>query len=460
MATLVQQTPLAETQTQPKSFLVNVGTVLGGQAANIAVALLLEICYARLLGPGPRGQISLCLMAIAFGSMLGGLGADTLVTIWMADRKRSVSEWAFAVIAWATAGTALFLLLWWRAYHWWSPSFLRGVTPELFRMVLISAPCAVVFVFGVAVLTGAERFRERAALSLTVSASGLCGFLLLTLFLGRMAESAVWGNFAGILVGIAVAGFLVKDRLAERWGKPSGDAPILGGLLKGLRGQAGNVAAFFNYRLDVFLVNYFLDQSHVGLYALGVVISESLWQIPQAAAVALFPRTARTVEDGATEFTCQTMRHVLLISLATGAALALASPLAVPLIFGARFGESVAVIWWILPGTIAHALTKIAASDLAGRYKFGYGSVFGLIALALTVALDVLLIPRWGIRGAAVASSAAYLTNAVLMLTALRHETQVTWRQLLVPRVEDWSRYQQAGRNVAARLGLLGPSGI
>ena len=70
MATLVQRAVPTETQAAPKSFLVNVGTVLGGQAANILVALLLEVCYARLLGPGPRGQISLCMMTIAFGALL------------------------------------------------------------------------------------------------------------------------------------------------------------------------------------------------------------------------------------------------------------------------------------------------------------------------------------------------------------------------------------------------------
>src|SRR5262249_57858927 len=98
------------------------------------------------------------------------------------------------------------------------------------------------------------------------------------------------------------------------------------GLLTGLRGQAGNVAAFFNYRLDVFVVNYFLDAAHVGLYSLGVVISEGLWQIPAAAAVALFSRTARKVEEGGAEFTCQILPHVLLISCPTGALLAIARP--------------------------------------------------------------------------------------------------------------------------------------
>jgi O-antigen/teichoic acid export membrane protein len=453
MATLAQHTVPAETQAAPKRFLVNVGTVLGGQAANILVALLLEVCYARLLGPGPRGQISLCLMTIAFGALLGGLGGDIPIVIWRADRKRNISEWIGPVLLWGCSGCILFGTLWTGIYFRWRPSFLHGFTPQLFRLALITTPCAVLFTYLMAMITGAERFRERAVLGITVSVSGLCGFLALTFFLGRTAEAALWGNFLGVTTGLLVAWIFVREEI-KKPAKSGGDAQLFRGLLTGLRGQAGNVAAFFNYRLDVFLVNYFLDPAQVGLYALGVVISESLWQIPAAAAVTLFPRTARTVEEGASEFTCLILRQVFFLSCATGALLALVSPLAVPLIFGGRFSASVAVIWWILPGTIALALAKVASSDLAARQKTGYASAFGIVSLVVTVALDFLLIPRMGINGAAIASSAAYLLNTVLLLSALKRLLGASWSDLLVPRATEFTAYRLAWARLRSRMGL------
>jgi len=453
MATLSQQTTLAETLAQPKSFLVNVGTVLGGQAANISVALLLEICYARLLGPGPRGQISLCLMTIAFGALLGGLGADIPIVIWRADRKRNISEWIAPVLAWGFFGCVIFSALWFGIYFWWRPSFLHGFTPQLFRLALVTVPCAVLFTYAIAMMTGAERFRERAVLGITVSVGGLCGFLALTVFLGKTAEAALWGNFLGIAAGLLVAWiFLRREFLRQE--KPSGDLQLTRGLLTGLRGQAGNVAAFFNYRLDVFIVNYFLDAPHVGLYSLGVVISESLWQIPAAAAVTLFPRTARTVEDGASEFTCLILRQVFFLSCVSGALLALVSPFVVPLVFGARFSASVAVIWWILPGTIALAMAKVASSDLAARHKTGYASAFGIVSLVVTVALDLVLIPRMGINGAAIASSSAYLVNTALLLAALKRLLGVSWNDLLIPRAGELAAYRSAWSKIRSRIGI------
>jgi len=453
VATLAQRAVLTETQAAPKSFLVNVGTVLGGQAANILVALLLEVCYARLLGPGPRGQISLCMMTIAFGALLGGLGADIPIVIWRADRKRNISEWIAPVLAWGLLGCAIFTASWFAIYFWWKPSFLRGFTSQLFRLALISVPCAVLFTYAIAMMTGAERFRERAVLGITVSVSGLCGFLALSFPLGRTAEAALWGNLFGIVAGLVAAWLFLRRELKSSV-RPNGDVQLVKGLLTGLRGQAGNVAAFFNYRLDVFLVNYFLDPAQVGLYALGVVISEALWQIPAAAAVTLFPRTARTVEHGASEFTCLILRQVFFLSCVSGALLAVVSPFVVPLVFGARFSPSVAVIWWILPGTIALALAKVASSDLAARHKTGYASAFGIVALVVTVALDFLLIPRIGINGAAIASSAAYLVNTVLLLAALKRLLGVSWSDLLIPRASELAAYQTALGKIRSRIGI------
>jgi O-antigen/teichoic acid export membrane protein len=115
-----------------------------------------------------------------------------------------------------------------------------------------------------------------------------------------------------------------------------------------------------------------------------------------------------------------------------------------PLVFGERFRPSIAVVWLLLPGTLALCLGRVAASDLSGRGHSGYSSVFSVAALVVTIALDLILIPRLGIDGAALASSAAYLTNAILLLSALKHEIRVTWRSLLVPKRADYASYWQA----------------
>lgn len=438
----------------PRSrFLANIVTILGGQFGTIAVAVLTEVCVARLLGPASRGQISLCTMAIWFGAVLGGMGGEVPIVIWSASLNKKFSEWISVILLWGGAGCVATVLLWAFVYGRWHSSTLQGVTPDLAWLVSISIPPAILFSYLIALLMGTERFGQRATVTLLRSVTGLAGFLSLVAFDRRNSSAALWGNWLGVAFGIVVASFFLRDAVhSKNWSVPKFGKEIRSGLLIGLRGQLGPLTTFFTYRLDVFVVNYFFNPTQVGIYAVGVAVSESLWQIPQAVAVALFPRTARTAQENAAAFTCLILRQVLLISCVSAAVIALASPLAIPLVFGARFAGAVAVILWLLPGTVALSMAKVSSADLGGRGKTGYASFFGVACFVVTVVLDLALIPRWGIQGAAVASSVAYMVMGILFLAALRHELKVGWGEMLVPSRAELARYKEAGFGTLARL--------
>lgn len=431
-------------KTRRSGFVEALATVLGGQIACGAAALAIEICYARFLGPAGRGQLSLCLMAAYTLVRFAGLGGEIPISMWTADPARRPQGWLRAVAMCGLMGCFVTGVVWSGLYWKWRPSFLRGITPALATLILVSVPLTVALAYLVATLNGQERFRTSASLAIACQLTELAGVVVLILLMARTAEIAFLGYVIGLLVGVSIALVVGWDFIRSAWNGSPTLKSFGAALSLGVRGQLGNVATLFNYRLDVFIVNAFLSTAQLGLYSLGVVVSEALWQIPHAAAVALFPRTARTLEQGATEFTCTITRQVLIISLACGVALAVVSPFAVPLVFGTRFSASVSVIWWILPGTVALSLAKVMSADLAARGKPEYSSICSFISLAATVALDLTLIPRMGIQGAALASSLAYLLHTILVATALKRVLGVPWRLLLVPSRAEWASYQHA----------------
>jgi O-antigen/teichoic acid export membrane protein len=124
----------------------------------------------------------------------------------------------------------------------------------------------------------------------------------------------------------------------------------------------------------------------------------------------------------------------------------------IPAIFGEAFRASVPVIWWILPGTVALAVSKVMCADLLARGMPEYSSVFAFVTLIVTVVLDLLLIPRMGIQGAALASSVAYFTNSTLVAMVLKCKLGVSWRALLVPSVTEFVPYRQVWDRVVGRL--------
>jgi O-antigen/teichoic acid export membrane protein len=437
-----------KTRVERPGFLAGLATVLGTQAGCVAMSVILEIIYARVLGPSGRGTISLTLMAIAFGVLLGGLGGEIPLMVWSADRRRKANEWLPAVVFWGAIGAFGSSGLWSLLYWVWHPAFLKGITPALAMLVLISIPSNILYSYVVAMVTGHEQFRGRAGVLLINQAAVLVSFLLLLVLFLRDARTAVLANLLGLLCGTIIGLRLLRKQIFGNWDFSAAKEKLGQALSLGVRGQIGNLATFFNYRLDVFIVNYFLNPSQVGLYAVGVLVSESLWQVPQAAAVTLLPRTARTLGEQDISFTCAVIRQVFALTCISGIVLALLSPIVIPVVFGGRFSPSVTVVFWILPGTIAFAAGKVVSAELAARGKPEYSSIFACVALAVTVVLDVALIPRMGISGAALASSVAYLVDALLITMALKREIRVRWADLLFPSTADLAIYSQAWRKL------------
>jgi Na+-driven multidrug efflux pump len=93
---------------------------------------------------------------------------------------------------------------------------------------------------------------------------------------------------------------------------------------------------------------------------------------------------------------------------------------------------------------VVFAVAKVISSDLSGRGKPEYSSIFAVITLGVTVILDIKLIPAMGIRGAALASSIAYCVDGVLLAAALKHEMGVKWKVLLMPTRSEFYAYKEA----------------
>lgn len=458
---LAEQTSdfLNETQAIPSAarpakptFLASIVAIAGGQLGCLVLAGIAEIFYARLLGPEQRGLISLCLMSVAFGSLVGSLGSEATIVVWSSRAQSRLSTWFPAVLLWVLGGCLLAGSLWSLLYWKWHPTFLKGLTPTLATLVLVTIPVTVIFSIVMSLVVGEERFRLHAVVAMVRQVTSLAAFLFCILFLGRGAVTASVGNLIGLSVSASIALLFLKHILRDAWKIKEARQSFLPTLIFGVRGQAGNLASFFSYRLDVFVVNYFLNASQVGLYALGVLISEALWQVPGIVSTALCPRTARTVGAGADRFTCMILRHVFLLTVVAGILVALVSPLIIPLIFGARFAPSVPVIWWILPGTIALSLAKVICADLSGRGLNIHAAISSYIGLLFTLVLDWFLIPRMGIQGAALASSIAYLAATIYLLVVVQRELKSSLKNLLVPTGEEFAAYRSLWQTIRARF--------
>src|SRR5262249_41631492 len=197
----------------------------------------------------------------------------------------------------------------------------------------------------------------------------------------------------------------------------------------------------------------FVDVTAVGYYSGATTMSEMTWQLPLVMSTVLFPTTAALSSSSGARGSARGCRRLLLILVICLFALFLGAQPILVLLFGRAFLPALIPLWLLLPGAAGFAVYKTLYSYLLGNGKPAVGVVSAGIALIVTVTLDLLLIPRIGIMGAALTSSIAYCVNGLIVLLAFAFYTRVNPLEAVVPTPRD---IQDLSLQVAATLRRTG----
>lgn len=174
--------------------------------------------------------------------------------------------------------------------------------------------------------------------------------------------------------------------------------------------------ALLNERMDVFMIGIMLDMEQVGLYSAAARYAQFLAFGLGAVNTLLAPTMARLHTGGhGAELQRAITGGALLAAVLTlpGAALLVLFGRPLLELFGADFAAAYpALVALVVPQAVA-AMTGLAAS-LTVMCGHNAAMAVGLVAsVLLNVALNLLLIPAWGLLGAAVATA---VSNSALVL--------------------------------------------
>jgi len=426
------------------NFLLNVNLVLLTQVAVYSLAFALRVMIARALGAEGQGEYSLFLLVVSVASSVATLGMSLGNVYFIGKGKHPLrvllANSHLLVLAVAVVASAVVLAV---GLGLEPRAFVSG---NAFWLYALAVPALMEFVLLTALLQGSSRFL---ALNIAVFARGFivvpaAAVLWAGGWLTIFSLLAAWvGSY--ILADIVALGAIgVRNWLARpRW------AVVREQIGFGAPGQVATIVQFLNYRLDQFLVVAFLTTAAVGYYAVAVGVGESVWWIGNSVVTVLLPRLTGMKAEEAAELTPLMCRNTMLVSLAAAVVLALASPLAIELAFGEEFSPAVAPLLWLMPGVVALSGAKILSSYIFSQGRVILNTYVAGISLAVTLLLDLLLIPRFGISGAAIASSLAYGTAFVLTLYWYRRLSGNNVWEAVIPRGSDARLYL----DVARRLG-------
>jgi O-antigen/teichoic acid export membrane protein len=276
-----------------------------------------------------------------------------------------------------------------------------------------TTPAVLAHLYGLAVLQGRRRFGAFNLLR-TLPALLYAGATLILFVTGAgslASITAAW-SLSSILVGAVCVVLALRALGPPERDLGDGSPPArLAGFA--LRGWFGSMSPLETFRLDQLVVGLVVSPAALGLYVVGGSFANLPRFVAQSLGSVAFPSVAAEPDQAAA-------RRALWRWVGAGTAacaavvavLAAACPVLLPLLFGEAFRPAVVITQLLLVGAFLTGVRRVLADGLRGLGQPGAGTVAELATWAALVAALAVLVPPFGVTGAAfgfVLSSAAGL---------------------------------------------------
>lgn len=201
----------------------------------------------------------------------------------------------------------------------------------------------------------------------------------------------------------------------------------------GFKSYLANMITFLNYRMDTFLIKALSKSTMaVGQYGLSVSLAEQIWVFASAISSVMFPYvTSIESDEEKSKVTSTTFKIVMVVTFFAIVVLFFASNL-IGIIYGSDYYGSILPLKVLLVGIFCLSLGKILANDIAARGKPELNAISNLVGFIVNVGFNILLIPKFGITGAAMATSISYTLTSIIFLVSFLKLTKLSLKDLFI----------------------------
>ena len=421
--------------------------VFASNLLNLVFSFGNSIFLTRTLGVVGRGEFAVFSASFGILSLLFGFGFDLSLRYYIArdsvPRERILTSlllFAFLVGALlfgtihandALLGNEIFL-----------PLARQSVRLELTLAGVVSAN--LVFANLASVFAGHRSFAALnvATVAFAAVAMGVYAALYAAQRTGVWAVGTedVFQAYLGLVVfNGATLAFLAYRLLGVRLSLHLIDAALLRAMVRyAALAWVANLAQFLNYRVDIWIVQYFTGSAALGLYSLAASLAMTLWVLPRSTSTVLMPAMASGDPSAGFPEAARLARLVFGVTAALSIPLALFARTWLGVLYGHDFVASAAPFTVLLLGCVPFTLCVILAAALAGVNRQDVNLGASLVGLVATVALDFALIPRYGIVGAAAASAVSYLVTTGVVVWVFSRIAALPALACVVPAARDF----------------------
>ena len=428
--------------------------VLATSAIQVGLLLLsvpTSVITARVLGPAGRGQYAIALLLGTAVSHYASLGLAQSALYFMARNAYAPALILGNSLLLALGTSALGVGSGLVAVLAFGDSLFPDLHPSLVLLALALVPGNVFLAMLLHLLLGLHRVFQYNVLTLLRNFISLVGVTVLLLMLDLGVREALLAELgAFLLTSCALLYQLHRIVGGVSFGL---NVTFLKDFLRyGLSAHFGRVALLFLFGADLYMISLYMTPAAVGVFSVAKALVDKMALISGGAATLIIPEVAAQDEETRRGFTPLVFKTIVLLSAAAAIGLAIVGPWLIRLLFSERYAGSAEPFMLLLPGAIALAAWSILDGDFNGRGKPLWSTYTIATGLGVSVVLHLLLIPPYGLAGAAAASTASYLLILAIGLTVYIRASGQPLRHLLVPDRQDIALYRASLARLVGRL--------
>lgn len=418
---------------------------LAGRVGVLVFSVAIQGALAWVLGPSGRGSYAVCLLFATLLATIFTFGVDRAGQYFAASGRMSIGESLRATVFAMLVGGFVAMVVGAVALQTGHPFFAKADRSS-FLVALAVIPVSAVENALIMLLIGMRRIAWMVIVSVTSVAVQLAGVLVFVLVFKLEVNGAllsiVVAGVAAISVALAFffkAGWLDRGRI--RWRS-------VGALLSyGLKFYVAKLSTMVHFRIGTLILAFFVTPTEIGLFAAASQLIARITIVSKAIETAIFSRVA-TDEAGRPVLVAQTARVTMLAAGALlGVLVALSWPI-VMIILSPKFLPSLPLMWIIAPGVLVRSTSNVLTAYFMGTNRPGVCSWSVGLGMLVNFVGIVLLLPRFGLAGAAWAMTLGYVVTGGALALSFRRATgdalTATWR----PTKEDVRLLVTASRQV------------
>ena len=437
-----------------RRMMTDVTGTLATRFLTIGFGLCTGIITARALGPENRGIFSLAALFPASVVTLSKLGQGVAAVYFVRREKEDVARVASNVLMIALVTGAVLVGSAFLLKSWLLSTILRGVPFWALVVVLPMIPVLLVESSLYGILQATNRFKVYNARLIADSLLTLSGMIivLLVLHLGLIGALCVV-----VTERIVMTTWLTLTVHREFPMRLRFERGLFRRMMRyGMKTHMQQIAAHFHFRADMYLVAYYLDPKQVAFYSIAVRMAELMMNFPQTLGMVMFPQLAGSDLARGHAMTAVACRQTLAMTLACAVVLISFGKVLLVLWYGSAYAPAAAPLAYVAGGIISMSLYVLLSRNFTSRNRQFVNVFAAYLALGGNLALNVVLIPRQGIVGAALATLVSYTMATAILFVLFLRESKMPWHEVLILKPADvalWKRMaEHAWEGVRRRI--------